>query len=135
MQGPRPLPAPPELPAAPEGTPIFVVEGEKAADATRSFGEDATTEAIAPILQANPRGVPLARDELSGWFASFDRHSKSGVSGGDAAYLADGTVGETQTLTVDDPPLCLHAHRIAFDHPLTKERVAFGAEPPARATA
>ena len=47
--------------------------------------EDATTEALAPILQANPRGVLLARDELSGWFASFDRHSKNGVSGGDAA--------------------------------------------------
>ncbi|MFM7261768.1 MAG: hypothetical protein ACKO3W_14320 [bacterium] len=54
---------------------------------------------------------------------------------GDAAYLADGAVGETQTLTVDDPPLCLHAHRIAFHHPLSKERVEFEAEPPAWATA
>ncbi|MFM7261770.1 MAG: RluA family pseudouridine synthase [bacterium] len=50
---------------------------------------------------------------------------------GDAAYLADGAVGETQTLTVDDPPLCLHAYRITFHHPLSKERVEFEAEPPA----
>ena len=53
----------------------------------------------------------------------------------DAAYLADGAVGETQTLTVDDPPLCLHSHRITFNHPLTKERIAFEAEPPTWATA
>lgn len=50
---------------------------------------------------------------------------------GDAAYLADGVVGETQTLAVGDPPLCLHAQRIVFTHPLTKERVTFEADPPA----
>jgi RluA family pseudouridine synthase len=49
---------------------------------------------------------------------------------GDAAYLADGEVGETQTLAVGDPPLCLHALRITFTHPLTKERVTFATEPP-----
>ncbi len=49
---------------------------------------------------------------------------------GDAAYLADGEIGETQTLAVGDPPLCLHAWRIAFAHPLTKERVTFEAERP-----
>ncbi len=50
---------------------------------------------------------------------------------GDAAYLANGQVGETQTLAVGEPPLCLHAWRLAFTHPLTKERVTFEAEPPA----
>jgi UPF0176 protein len=50
---------------------------------------------------------------------------------GDAAYLADGEIGETQTLAVDDPPLCLHAWKITFQHPLTKERVTFEAERPA----
>ncbi len=49
---------------------------------------------------------------------------------GDAAYLANGLVGETQTLAVGDSPLCLHALRIAFTHPLTKERVTFEAELP-----
>jgi 23S rRNA-/tRNA-specific pseudouridylate synthase len=43
-------------------------------------------------------------------------------------------VGETQTLAVGDAPLCLHAQRITFTHPLTKERVTFEAEPPAWAT-
>lgn len=50
---------------------------------------------------------------------------------GDAAYLADGAMGETQTLAVGDPPLCLHAQRMSFNHPLTKERVTFEAEGPA----
>lgn len=49
---------------------------------------------------------------------------------GDATYLAGGEVGETQTLAVGDPPLCLHALRITFTHPLTKERVTFAAESP-----
>lgn len=49
---------------------------------------------------------------------------------GDAAYLADGTIGETQTLAVGSPPLCLHAWRISFNHPLTKQRVRFEAEAP-----
>ena len=49
---------------------------------------------------------------------------------GDAAYLADGEIGDTQTLAVGDPPLCLHAWRISFQHPLTKERVMFEAGRP-----
>jgi 23S rRNA-/tRNA-specific pseudouridylate synthase len=54
---------------------------------------------------------------------------------GDAAYLADGEIGETQTLAMDAPPLCLHAWKITFQHPLTKERVMFEAERPAWAHA
>jgi UPF0176 protein len=46
---------------------------------------------------------------------------------GDPAYLPDQQMGDTQTLTVDAPPLCLHAWRLAFAHPITKERVAFEA--------
>lgn len=53
---------------------------------------------------------------------------------GDAAYLADGQVGETQTLAATDPPLCLHAWRIAFTHPLSKQRMTHEAEPPTWAT-
>lgn len=45
---------------------------------------DTTVEAIAPILQDNSRGVLLARDELNGWFASFDRYSSG--KGGDSAH-------------------------------------------------
>jgi UPF0176 protein len=50
---------------------------------------------------------------------------------GDAAYLPGGQVGETQTLAVTDPPLCLHAWKLAFNHPLTKQRVEFEAGKPA----
>ena len=35
---------------------------------------DATPEAIVKILEENPRGVLLARDELGAWIGSFDRY-------------------------------------------------------------
>jgi UPF0176 protein len=50
---------------------------------------------------------------------------------GDAVYLPGGKKGDTQTLRVDDPPLCLHAWRIRFRHPLNGEKVEFEAKPPA----
>jgi len=49
----------------------------------RHVVNDATVEALAPILADNPRGVLVARDELSGWCAGFDRYS--GGHGGDRA--------------------------------------------------
>lgn len=33
---------------------------------------------------------------------------------GDPAYLPDGEVGSNSSLKLDDPPMCLHAHRIAL---------------------
>ena len=45
---------------------------------------DITVEALAPRLLDNPRGVLLAREELGGWFASFDAYKKSG--GADSAH-------------------------------------------------
>jgi UPF0176 protein len=50
---------------------------------------------------------------------------------GDPAYLMGSTLGESQTLAVDAPPLCLHAWRIGFRHPLDKKTVTFEAAPPA----
>lgn len=50
---------------------------------------------------------------------------------GDAVYLPGGAMGDTQTLDVDAPPLCLHAWRISFNHPLTGKPVEFVAPPPA----
>jgi RluA family pseudouridine synthase len=50
---------------------------------------------------------------------------------GDAAYLQGGVIGRQQTLDVSDPPLCLHAWRICFNHPITKERMQFEAPQPA----
>jgi hypothetical protein len=51
--------------------------------ADRCWTDDATTEAIAVLLQQNPRGLAMIRDELAGWF-SFDQY-KSGKGGGDVA--------------------------------------------------
>ncbi|MFT4175094.1 MAG: sulfurtransferase [Luteolibacter sp.] len=49
---------------------------------------------------------------------------------GDPAYLADGKLGDTQTLDVDSPPLQLHAWKLAFKHPRSKERVTYEASRP-----
>ncbi|MBX3410621.1 MAG: DUF3987 domain-containing protein [Phycisphaeraceae bacterium] len=51
--------------------------------AARCWTDDATTEALAALLQQNPRGLLMARDELAAWFA-FDRYS-GGKGGGDVA--------------------------------------------------
>ena len=49
---------------------------------------------------------------------------------GDTAYLSGEKIGTQQTLSIADPPLCLHAWRIAFTHPTTNERMEFAAPPP-----
>ena len=51
--------------------------------AERVLVDDITIEALGPILQANPAGVLVARDELSGWF-DFDRYS-GGKGGGESS--------------------------------------------------
>jgi hypothetical protein len=59
--------------------------------------EDVTVEALAERLHDNPRGLLLARDELSGWIASFDAYKNA--RGADAAhYLSMHRAG---TLKVD----------------------------------
>ena len=50
---------------------------------------------------------------------------------GDATYLAGGKIGGTQTLDVADAPLCLHAWKISFTHPQSKQPMEFTAPPPA----
>ncbi len=49
---------------------------------------------------------------------------------GDELYLSRQKIGGTQTLNLNDLPLCLHASRISFSHPLTGTRVEFCAPPP-----
>jgi len=51
--------------------------------ADRCWTDDATTEAVAVMLQQNPRGMMVVRDELAGWF-NFDRYA-GGKGGGDVA--------------------------------------------------
>lgn len=49
---------------------------------------------------------------------------------GERAYLPDHKLGDTQTLALGDPPLCLHAWKLAFRHPLNGEWVGFESTPP-----
>jgi len=62
------------LPAEPPEPPIR----------ERMLVVDTTIEALGGILQDNPRGVLLARDELSGWFGGFNRYTQG--RGGDEAF-------------------------------------------------
>jgi hypothetical protein len=40
---------------------------------------DATPEAVATVLLANPRGVLMQRDELAGWIGSFNQYNSGGA--------------------------------------------------------
>jgi UPF0176 protein len=53
---------------------------------------------------------------------------------GDPAYLPGDILGDSQTLPLDAPPLCLHAWRISFRHPLNDQTMTFAAPAPAWAT-
>ncbi len=54
---------------------------------------------------------------------------------GDQAYLPNHQHGEIQTGSIDDAPLCLHAHQIEFRHPLDEKLHTFTAPLPAWADA
>lgn len=50
---------------------------------------------------------------------------------GDPVYgLTPAESGDPGTLPVDANPLCLHSWQMGFEHPLTRQRVEFEAEPP-----
>lgn len=49
---------------------------------------------------------------------------------GDATYPAEGGTGDTQTLPVDAPPLCLHAWKLSLKHPLSGHMMTFEAPRP-----
>ena len=50
---------------------------------------------------------------------------------GDPLYLPGRKLGRTQTLAVNDPPLCLQAAQARFLHPLSREPAEFNAPLPA----
>ncbi|TWT84491.1 Ribosomal large subunit pseudouridine synthase A [Planctomycetes bacterium CA13] len=49
---------------------------------------------------------------------------------GDLLYRADGELGDQQTLSIDDPPLCLHAKQLSLVDPTTLRRTAFKSDDP-----
>jgi UPF0176 protein len=49
---------------------------------------------------------------------------------GDPVYRAERKADAAQTLNLDDPPLCLHAWKLSFLHPVTGRRMHFEVEPP-----
>ncbi|WP_436716401.1 YfjI family protein [Roseiconus lacunae] len=63
----------------------------------RILVQDITTQALAPMLADNPKGVLLSRDELAGWFASFNQYN--GKKGADeSAWLS---MFDGDSITVD----------------------------------
>jgi hypothetical protein len=65
----------------------------------RCIVQDATIEALAPILNENSRGVLMTRDELSGWLAGFDRYSsKSSASSEVPKWLE---IYNCESITID----------------------------------
>jgi hypothetical protein len=93
--------------------------GEKPQPPTceRFIVSDTTVEALAPILLANPRGLLLARDELAGWFGSFDRYAGKGSAGADSAnwlsmfnaesIIVDRKTGTPRTIHVPRAAVCV----------------------------
>jgi hypothetical protein len=77
---------------------------------TRYVVSDTTVPALAPVLLHNPRGVLAYRDELAGWFGSFDQYAPKGTTGADAAnwlsmfnagtIIVDRKNGEPRTLSI-----------------------------------
>jgi hypothetical protein len=62
-------------------------EKPEAPEIPRAIAQDFTIEALRDILKSNNRSILCEKDELSGWFASFDQY-KQGKGGGDrAAWL------------------------------------------------
>ena len=78
----------------------------------RCVVSDTTMEGLVPILQQNPRGVLLSRDELVGWVGSFDKYSAKGRASADVAHwlsifnaesvIVDRKTGDQRTLFVRD---------------------------------
>jgi hypothetical protein len=60
---------------------------------------DITIEKLAEILNANPGGCAIFRDEMSGWLASLGRYTPNGGDGQDRAFycaMRDGTAHHRQ---------------------------------------
>jgi hypothetical protein len=59
--------------------------------------DDATAEALVPILKENPRGVVLVRDELIGWVQVMNQYREGG-KGADQQFWLSAWSGSTATV-------------------------------------
>jgi 23S rRNA-/tRNA-specific pseudouridylate synthase len=50
---------------------------------------------------------------------------------GDPVYLSNRQLGQQQTLTPADPPMCLHAWRLTFQRPRDAAAVTYETDRPA----
>jgi hypothetical protein len=83
----------------------------------RCLVSDATIESLVDILHDNPRGVLLARDELVGWIASFDKYSSKGSASADVGHwlsiysgkhiVVDRKTGDRRSLFVPHPAVSI----------------------------
>ncbi len=80
------------------------------------------------LLEVRPRTGRTNQIRIHLWHMGWPIH-------GDPAYLPGGKLGDTQTLPVQAPPLCLHAWKIRVIHPLTLQPTQFTAPAPAWAEA
>lgn len=78
---------------------------------------DVTVESLADLLEANPKGLMLTAEELSGWLGNFGRYAKGGGQSAEAArwlicYDA-GTIevdrksGDKRSTFVSDAAVCV----------------------------
>ncbi len=77
---------------------------------------DTTIEALAPILRDNPRGIMVDREELAGWFGSFDQYRGGRGSADSAQWLSmhsgegitvDRKTGQPRTIHVPSAAVCI----------------------------
>lgn len=87
------------------------------------YATDTTVEAIAPRLKANPRGMVVTCDELSGWVGSFNQY-KSGGKGSDRQFWLSNWSGGDHSVLRRNPD----APHIYVPHPCVS--VVGGVQPP-----
>jgi hypothetical protein len=77
----------------------------------RVVTSDATTEKLAELAAAHHKGLMLVRDELSGWYGSLGRYSKSGA---DRAFWVEAYGGRGFTVDRKNTGLPIVVERLAL---------------------